>query len=106
MSESINDIVRIISKLESSGMAYRASDGGMYFSLESYEACGYKYHKLRRPSIQNGLERVDQDVKKDSRDFILWKPCKDSTDQNACWDSPWGVGRPGWHIECSAMSIL
>lgn len=108
MSESIDDIVRVISKLESVGMTYVAPDGSVYFSLARFEAAGFKYHKLRPPCApHHPLAGGDpHGMKRDPRDFVLWKRCDDPLQRGSSWDSPWGVGRPGWHIECTAMGIF
>jgi cysteinyl-tRNA synthetase len=112
VSEHVDsDIVPYIKQLCDSGMAYE-SDDGVYFDLRAYDdKLGKitKYGKLAPPSVATdffyrGNESMHTDSptkKKDHRDFVLWKKRKEEED--LYWDSPWGEGRPGWHIECSAM---
>ncbi len=94
----INEIIAMISTLIERGHAY-AADGHVLFSVPSDE----HYGALSRRTIEELLEGARVDVapyKRDAKDFVLWKP---SPDDLPGWDSPWGYGRPGWHIECSAM---
>lgn len=99
-TEHIEDMIRLIEKLVSNNLAYEISDG-VYFNVKNF-------HDYGRLSNQNITElfagaRVDiNDEKKSSIDFALWKRSKED---EPAWDSPWGAGRPGWHIECSAMSM-
>lgn len=106
----VSDVVPYIQKICERGMAYETDDG-VYFDLRSFdEKLGKitKYGKLAPPSIASDFFSRNTDTsdsplttKKDSRDFVLWKKRKENED--LFWDSPWGEGRPGWHIECSAM---
>ena len=99
-TDYIDDIVAMIHKLVSSGHAYAADNGDVYFSVESYPDYG-KLSKKKLEDLVAGA-RVDvQDAKRSPADFALWKAAKAG---EVSWDSPWGAGRPGWHIECSAMS--
>jgi len=104
----IPQIIELIRKLEQRGMAYRASDGSVYFSIEKYRGCGCRYGQLvnLNPEAQRVGERVASDEydKESVADFALWK-ARVPEDGDVAWDSPWGPGRPGWHIECSAMSM-
>ena len=98
-TENINSIISLIETLIDKGHAYEG-DSDVYFSVESFKS----YGKLSGRNLEDMLAgaRVDIDVdKKNPSDFVLWK--KDT--EGIKWDSPWGLGRPGWHIECSAMSI-
>ena len=98
-TEHIDQIVNIISILIDKGYAY-AADGDVYFSVEKYK----DYGKLSGRRLEDMVagSRVEVDPrKKNPYDFVLWKASKPGEPQ---WDSPWGSGRPGWHIECSAMS--
>ena len=98
-TEHINDMILMIEKLISNNCAY-VKDHHVMFDVQSYK----HYGKLSRRSVEQQLEgsRIEVgDYKKNSRDFVLWKP---SEDNQPGWLSPWGRGRPGWHIECSAMS--
>ncbi|MFM8269399.1 MAG: cysteine--tRNA ligase [Pseudomonadota bacterium] len=102
VTEHIQDIIKMIETLISNGSAYVVSDGEVFFSIRSFP----EYGKLSKKKIDDLLvgARVTPDEKKrDPLDFSLWKPRKNS--QEPAWESPWGPGRPGWHIECSAMSI-
>lgn len=98
-TENIDAIIELIKKLEEKGFAYNV-DGDVYFNAKSFE----EYGKLSHQSLDD-LElgsRIDvNERKKDPMDFALWKAQKPG---EPAWDSPWGKGRPGWHIECSAMA--
>jgi cysteinyl-tRNA synthetase len=99
-TEHIGHIVRFIEKLIEKGKAYAVEGGDVYFSIDSFK----EYGKLsgRNPEDMRAGARIAVDEKKKSPlDFTLWKPAKPG---EPFWESPWGNGRPGWHIECSAMS--
>ena len=102
----IERMVDFIGRLIRSGHAYRAEDGAVYFSVASFERYG-QLKGIDTSSLRAGA-RVAQDEydKEDARDFALWKAATEE-DERACaaWDSPWGRGRPGWHLECSVMSL-
>lgn len=96
----MRDIVDMIGRLERQGYAYRAENGDVYFDVSRFP----DYGRLsgERPEDLRAGARVEVDVaKQDPLDFVLWKAAKPG---EPAWDSPWGPGRPGWHIECSAMS--
>ena len=98
-TENIDSIISLITKLIDKGHAY-VGESDVYFSTESFE----EYGKLSKRKLEDMLSgaRIDIDLdKKNPADFVLWK--KDT--EGLKWDSPWGPGRPGWHIECSAMSM-
>jgi len=98
-SEHIPEIIFLVQKLIESGHAYQI-DGDVAFHVPSFKA----YGKLSRRDLDSQIAgaRVEEDPRKrDSRDFFLWKAAKPG---EPSWDSPWGPGRPGWHVECSAMS--
>ena len=99
----IPEMLRLISKLSAKGYAYKSSDGCVYFDISRFKGYG-RLSKLRKSGLKAGA-RVSQDQydKKDARDFALWKAWSED-DGGVSWDSPFGKGRPGWHIECSAMS--
>jgi cysteinyl-tRNA synthetase len=106
-TEHITDIISLIEKLVQRGIAYKAADGSVYFSIEKYRGCGCTYGqllKLNFDEMKTG-ERVKSDeyAKESVADFALWK-ARVPEDGDVFWPSPWGEGRPGWHIECSAMS--
>jgi len=99
-SETIGPIVALIERLVEDGHAYEVS-GDVYFSVRSYPAYGALSHRnIEQMDQGEGVQGADR--KRDPLDFALWKARKD--DEDAFWDSPWGPGRPGWHIECSAMA--
>ena len=99
-TENIGNIVDFIRRVIEKGHAYATKNGDVYFDVDSYPAYGH----LSNRSLEDALDgvRVDNDdEKKNAYDFALWKSAKEG---EICWDSPWGKGRPGWHIECSAMN--
>ena len=97
-TETIPQIVELIESLIARGHAYE-SGGDVYFSVPSYD----RYGELsNRDPEQMDQGEEDNSLKRDARDFALWKTRK--PDEDTAWPSPWGEGRPGWHIECSAMS--
>lgn len=100
VSEHIDQITAMIETLIENDFAYRADNGDVYFSVTNFP----EYGKLSNKKMDELLEgaRIEVgELKRDPRDFALWKS---SSDEDVGWDSPWGYGRPGWHIECSAMS--
>ncbi len=100
----IPEMHALIARLIDRGHAYQALDnsGDVYFDVRSWA----KYGSLTRQNIDDmqGAADADPRGKKDARDFALWKGHKDGEPTTAGWDSPWGTGRPGWHLECSAMA--
>jgi cysteinyl-tRNA synthetase len=106
-TDHIAGMVDIIRRLEERGLAYVArEEGSVYFDISEFP----DYGKLSRVDVSAGRrgERVaaDEYDKDDVRDFVLWKAAKPEDERvGAVWDTPWGPGRPGWHIECSAMSF-
>lgn len=102
-TEHIGDMIKLIRKLEAKGIAYKAEDGSVYFSIAAYGKYG-KLVSIDPEQLRQG-ERVKKDeyAKESVADFALWKAW-DEEDGDVFWNSPWGKGRPGWHIECSAMS--
>ncbi|WP_439938264.1 cysteine--tRNA ligase [Nocardia sp. N13] len=101
----VPEIVELIEQLVARGHAYAAEDGSgdVYFDVRSWSA----YGELTRQKVEDMEPAGDADPrgKRDPRDFALWKGWKKDTEpQTAAWPSPWGPGRPGWHIECSAMA--
>ena len=100
-TEHIGEIIALVSTLVEKGHAYATPDGDVYFSVRSFPGYG-KLSGQNIDDLENGA-RVDPDeAKRDPLDFALWKAEKPG---EPSWDSPWGKGRPGWHIECSAMSM-
>ncbi|NWH03932.1 cysteine--tRNA ligase [Desulfobacter latus] len=99
-TEHIDHIIRFVQRLIDQGKAYHVPGGDVYFSISSFSEYGKLSH--RNPDDMQAGARIAVDEKKRSPlDFTLWKPAKPG---EPSWDSPWGKGRPGWHIECSAMS--
>ena len=100
-TEHIGEIIALVSTLIEKGNAYATPDGDVYFSVRSFPGYG-KLSGQNIDDLENGA-RVDPDeAKRDPLDFALWKAEKPG---EPSWESPWGKGRPGWHIECSAMSM-
>jgi cysteinyl-tRNA synthetase len=99
-TQHVPGMLKIIDELIEHGLAYRAANGDVYYSVRGFAG----YGKLSGKSLEDlrAGERVEVDPnKRDRMDFVLWKAAKPG---EPAWDSPWGPGRPGWHIECSAMS--
>ena len=107
-TEFIPDIIGLVEKLMARGLAYQAPDQSVYFSIEKYRAGGARYGQLLKLNFEEMRvgERVrnDEYAKESVADFALWK-ARAPEDGAVFWPSPWGEGRPGWHIECSAMSM-
>jgi len=103
-TDYIPEMISIIETLFEKGYAYKSEDGSVYYSIDKFESYG-KLARLDRDGMQSGA-RVAQDEydKENAADFALWKAYVPE-DGDVVWDSPWGRGRPGWHIECSAMSM-
>jgi cysteinyl-tRNA synthetase len=99
-TETIEGIVALISDLVDSGHAYE-SGGDVYFRVRSFDGYG-KLSNRRAEDMDQGEEAGSASLKENALDFALWKAHKEGEDTS--WDSPWGPGRPGWHIECSAMA--
>jgi cysteinyl-tRNA synthetase len=102
-TQYVPQMLGMIAKLEANDLAYKAADGDVNFAVRSFEG----YGKLSGKSLDDlrAGERVDVNTgKRDPLDFVLWKASKESEPEEVKWNSPWGSGRPGWHIECSAMA--
>ena len=98
-TEHIDDIIQFIKKLIEKGIAY-VSENGVYFSVSKFPEYG-KLSKKKIDELKSGSRIQIDETKKDPLDFAVWK----FSDIKPTWDSPWGKGRPGWHIECSVMSM-
>jgi len=99
----VPQMLALIGALEKNGLAYLAADGDVNFSVRDFPG----YGKLSGKSLDDlrAGERVDiNSTKRDPLDFVLWKAARESEPDEVKWSSPWGNGRPGWHIECSAMA--
>jgi cysteinyl-tRNA synthetase len=107
-TENMGEIISLIEKLLARGLAYQTPDGSVYFSIEKYRGGGSRYGQLVKLNFDEMRvgERVrsDEYEKEAVADFALWK-ARVPEDGEVFWPSPWGEGRPGWHIECSAMSM-
>ena len=102
-TEHIGDMIALIQRLEERGLVYQAG-GNVYFSIDAFPAYG-RLAGLDLEKLRAGA-RIDVDAnKRNPLDFVLWFTKSKFENQEMVWESPWGVGYPGWHIECSAMSI-
>ncbi len=99
-TEFIPHIVAIIEKLISNEHAYVATNGDVYYDVRRFKSYGCLSHR-NIDELESGARVEISDIKRDPLDFVLWKIAKPGEPH---WESPWGAGRPGWHIECSAMS--
>jgi len=99
-TEFIPQIITLIEKIMKKGYAYQAENGDVYFDVRRFESYG-KLSQRNIDQLKSGVRIKIVKSKHDSLDFVLWKKSKPA---EPSWESPWGVGRPGWHIECSAMA--
>lgn len=99
-TENVGNIISFIEQLVERGHAYAAENGDVYFDVDSFPAYGQLSGRSREDAL-DGVRVENDDCKRNAYDFALWKAAKEGEIQ---WDSPWGKGRPGWHIECSAMN--
>jgi len=103
-TDHIGEMIELIKKLVEKGYGYIAEDKSVYFSIEKFPGYG-KLAKIDMENQRSGVRIKTDEYAKDSvADFALWKAW-DENDGDVWWESPWGKGRPGWHIECSAMSM-
>ena len=105
-TDHIPEMIALVQALMAKGIAYKAEDGSVYYAIDRFPSYG-KLSRLDKREIKSGA-RVAQDeyTKENAQDFALWKAAKDEDEKTeASWDSPWGRGRPGWHLECSAMAM-
>ncbi|HEY7137644.1 MAG TPA: cysteine--tRNA ligase [Acidimicrobiia bacterium] len=102
-TEYVDKMIELIGELVDSGHAYVVDGSGVYFAVDAYPGYGELSHRRIADLLESAGGRVDVDEQKRSPvDFALWKAAKPG---EPTWDSPWGPGRPGWHIECAAMSL-
>ena len=105
-TDHIPEMITLVSSLVERGLAYQAEDGSVYFAIDKFPTYG-RLSRLDTREIKSGA-RVAQDdyTKENAQDFALWKAAKEEDETTgASWESPWGRGRPGWHLECSAMAM-
>ncbi len=105
-TDYIAEMITLVQRLEQKGVAYKADDNSVYFAIDKFPTYG-TLSRLDTREIKSGA-RVSQDeyAKENAQDFALWKAAKAEDEAcEAAWDSPWGRGRPGWHLECSAMAM-
>jgi cysteinyl-tRNA synthetase len=105
-TDYIPQMIALVERLVANGLAYQAEDGSVYFAIARFPGYG-RLSRLDTREIKAGA-RVAQDdySKENAQDFALWKAAKPEDERTgAAWDSPWGRGRPGWHLECSAMAM-
>jgi len=100
VTENMDDIIRFVSELIQKGFAYEV-DGDVYFSTRAFKEYG-KLSKQNIEELEAGARVMVEEKKTDPLDFALWKARKEESE--IAWESPWGMGRPGWHIECSTMA--
>ena len=105
-TDFIPQMIALVERLIESGVAYKAEDGSVYFAIDKFPDYG-KLSRLDTREVKSGARVLQDDYTKDNvQDFALWKAAKPEDERSgAAWDSPWGRGRPGWHLECSAMAM-
>ncbi len=107
-TEFIGPMVALVESLLAKGVAYKGDDGSVYFAIARFPAYG-KLSRLDTRELKGGAggrTSDDEYAKEDARDFVLWKAARPEDEQvGAAWDAPFGRGRPGWHLECSAMAL-
>ncbi|KAK4215716.1 tRNA synthetases class I (C) catalytic domain-containing protein [Rhypophila decipiens] len=109
VTDYVPQIIRFVEKIVANGFAYATPDGSVYFDIDSFEKAGHSYSRLEPwnkndRSLQadgEGLLSKGKSMKRSENHFALWRASKPG---EPAWQSPWGLGRPGWHIECSAMA--
>ena len=105
-TDHIPEMIGIVERLVESKLAYLADDGSVYFAIDKFKGYG-KLSRLDTREVKAGARVMQDDYSKENaQDFALWKAAKPEDEATrAAWDSPWGRGRPGWHLECSAMAM-
>jgi cysteinyl-tRNA synthetase len=105
-TDHIPEMIGIVERLVERKLAYLADDGSVYFAIDRFKGYG-KLSRLDTREVKAGARVIQDDYSKENaQDFALWKAAKPEDEATgAAWDSPWGRGRPGWHLECSAMAM-
>jgi cysteinyl-tRNA synthetase len=105
-TDHIPEMIAIVKRLVERKLAYKADDGTVYFAIDKFKGYG-KLSRLDTREVKSGARVLQDDYSKENaQDFALWKAAKPEDEATgAAWDSPWGRGRPGWHLECSAMAM-
>jgi cysteinyl-tRNA synthetase len=105
-TDHIREMIAIVEKLVERKLAYKADDGTVYYAIDKFKGYG-KLSRLDTREVKAGARVLQDDYSKENaQDFALWKAAKPEDEATgAAWDSPWGRGRPGWHLECSAMAM-
>ncbi|MEO5817208.1 MAG: cysteine--tRNA ligase [Gemmatimonadaceae bacterium] len=105
-TDYIPQMIALVERLVARNVAYQADDGSVYFAIARFPTYG-KLSRLDTREIKSGARVIQDDYSKENaQDFALWKAAKPEDEATgAAWDSPWGRGRPGWHLECSAMAM-
>ena len=105
-TDHIAEMIDIVRRLVDRKLAYKADDGSVYFAIDRFKDYG-KLSRLDTREVKAGARVIQDDYSKENaQDFALWKAAKPEDEATgAAWDSPWGRGRPGWHLECSAMAM-
>ncbi|HET7613959.1 MAG TPA: cysteine--tRNA ligase [Gemmatimonadaceae bacterium] len=105
-TEHIPEMIAIVQRLVDRNLAYKAEDGTVYYAIDRFKDYG-KLSRLDTREVKAGARVLQDDYSKENaQDFALWKAAKPEDEATgAAWDSPWGRGRPGWHLECSAMAM-
>ncbi|MCP5505786.1 MAG: cysteine--tRNA ligase [Chlamydiales bacterium] len=105
-TDYIHEMIKMIETLIEKGIAYQGKDGGVYYSIKHFPSYGRLSHLKLEDLKEGASERVSDDEydKESATDFVLWKPYNAERDGDVFWESPFGKGRPGWHVECSAMA--
>jgi cysteinyl-tRNA synthetase len=105
-TDHIPEMIAIVERLVERKLAYKADDGTVYFAIDKFKDYG-KLSRLDTREVKAGARVLQDDYSKENaQDFALWKAAKPEDEATgAAWDSPWGRGRPGWHLECSAMAM-
>ncbi len=105
-TDHIPEMIAIVERLVERKLAYLADDGSVYFAIDKFKGYG-KLSRLDTREVRTGARVIQDDYSKENaQDFALWKAAKPEDEATgAAWDSPWGRGRPGWHLECSAMAM-